>query len=67
MKKLLKVLLIVLVIVVSLFLLFNVTYKITVGTDCCSCCDDSQSVCISACCRCTLIEKIEKLVKVLGK
>ncbi len=67
MKKWLKILLIILVIVISLFLLFNITYKIVIGTDCCSCCDDSQTVCISACCRCTFKEKIEKLIQAFTK
>ena len=61
MKKGLKITLIILATILGLFILFNIAYKIFVGTECCSCCDDSQTVCISACCKCTFIEKIEKL------
>ncbi len=67
MKKWLKVFLIILVIIISLLVLFNITYKIVIGTDCCSCCDNSQEVCISACCRCTFAEKIEKLIQAFTK
>ena len=62
-----KLILVAVGIILTLFILFNISYKMIVGTDCCSCCDDSQEVCISACCRCTFTEKIEKLVKVLNK
>ncbi len=61
MKKGLKITLIILAIIFAIYILFNVVYKLSGGTDCCSCCDDSQEVCISACCRCTITDKLEKI------
>ncbi len=61
MKKGLKITLIILAAIVAVYILFNVVYKLAGGTSCCSCCDDSQEVCISACCGCTFTDKIEKI------
>ena len=61
MKKVLKITLIILTAIVAAYILFNVVYKLAGGMDCCSCCDDSQDVCISACCRCTITDKLEKI------
>ena len=62
-----KIFLIIISVILAITILFNLVYKIAGGTSCCSCCDDSQTTCITSCCRCSVMDKIEKIVKMFEK
>ena len=64
MKKWLMVIIIIAIIVILFIAGVEITYKSLI-TDCCSCCDDGEEICISLCCECeyNTFEKMERLIE----
>jgi len=63
MKKWIKILVIIAIIIIIVFIAgVEIIYNSFVD-ECCSCCDDSAEICISACCKCNynIFEKIERI------
>ena len=64
MKYLKKVTIIIAIIVVVIILGIEFAYHSLI-TDCCSCCNTSEEICIAMCCKCgyNTFEKIERLIE----
>ena len=63
MKKWKKVLIVIAIIIAVIIIGIEVIYRAS-ANDCCSCCDDSAEVCISACCNCNY-NMFEKIVRII--
>lgn len=63
-NKWVKVSVITVIIVIVFIVGVEITYHSLI-TDCCSCCDDTEQICISACCKCgyNTFEKIGRMIE----
>ena len=64
MKNVKKLIIIIVITLVVIIAGIEISYHSLI-TDCCSCCKDSEEICIAMCCKCdyNTFEKIERLIE----